>query len=142
MTEKEEILELYKVMVGTITAAEARRQRVNAVFTTLMVAVFGAAGVIDNFDFLYASIFAIILSLLWFAQLVYFKWLAEAKFCVIDQLEQRLSYKPFQVEWSHMQSRLWKIPLTRLELFVPLLFLLSSLAYAFVCIKQIFCLDS
>ena len=136
MGEKEEILELYKVMVGTITAAEARRQRVNATFTTLMVAVFGAAGVIDGFDFLYASIFAIILSLAWYTQLLYFKWLAEAKFCVIDQLEQRLSYKPFQVEWSHMQSRLWKIPLTRLELFLPLLFLVASLAYALLCALQ------
>ena len=53
VSDKEETIELYRVMVDTVIANEHRRQQISSVFITLIAAGFGAAGAIKDFELLY-----------------------------------------------------------------------------------------
>lgn len=103
MEDNSETLELYQVMVATVTANEQRRQQISSVFITLLAAGFGAAGAIENFDMVYATVAALLVSFIWFMQIRFLKQLATAKFHVIGHLEQKLSFQPFAEEWKFLK---------------------------------------
>ena len=134
--EEVETIELYRVMVDTVIANEQRRQQISSVFITLIAAGFGAAGAIKDFELLYATIPAAIVSIVWLAQVQFLKRLADAKFHVIGQLEERLSYKPFKEERRFLKrqssgdGRAWfRIGLSQMEMIVPLVILVACLAH-------------
>ena len=134
--EEVETIELYRVMVDTVIANEQRRQQISSVFITLIAAGFGAAGAIKDFELLYATTPAAIVSIVWLAQVQFLKRLATAKFHVIGQLEERLSYKPFKEEWRFLKrqssgdGRAWfRIGLSQMEMTVPLVIFVACLAH-------------
>lgn len=132
MTDKEEILELYKVFVGTITANEQRRLQLTAVFLTLMAAGVTALGTIKDIDPMYIVAPAFVVSLVWFSGIRHFRRLAKAKFKVIATMERHFSIRPFELEWNIFSSSAdggstkdenrkprFRFGLARLEMFVP-----------------------
>lgn len=126
MTENSENLELYRIMVGTVTANEQRRQQISSVFMTLVAAGFGAAGAIDNFDAVYATVPGAVVGIVWWLQVRYLKQLATAKFKIINRLESNFDYQPFSEEWQYTKSKKvsssWFRPsLSRIEMTVPLM---------------------
>lgn len=126
-----ETLELYRMMVDTITANEQRRQQISSVFITLLAAGFGAAGAIQGFNMVYATASALVVSLVWFAQVRFLKRLATAKFHVIGQLEEKLTYHPFAEEWRFLKrdnpKRKWLLfGLSDIEMIVPLAVFFAS----------------
>lgn len=122
-----ERLELYRVMVETITANENRRQQMMTVYITVVIAVFAAFGTIPNLDPLHLAILAIPFSVVWFWSLVYFRSLAKAKFKVIDQLEDGFFVRPFGLEWQYLSSA--KPKLSTVEMAVPLSILVASMGF-------------
>lgn len=141
MTKKEEVLELYKVMVGTITSSEQRRQQLGAVFLTLIAAGITALGAIKDLDPIYVAVPGLIVSVIWFASVSYFRRLAQAKFKVIEELEKHFSIRPFELERTFFknprdagsgggkQRRSLRLGLTQLEMIVPGALMLVSGAY-------------
>lgn len=131
MTEDSETLELYRIMVETVTANEQRRQQISSVFITLLAAGFGAAGAIQDFDMVYATAPALVVSFVWFAQVRFLKRLATAKFHVIGKLEEKLSFHPFAEEWSFLKrdnpKRKWlRLGLSDIEMIVPIAVFVAS----------------
>lgn len=135
MTERNELLELYRVMVDTVTANEQRRQQISSVFITLVAAGFGAVGAIEDFQLVYATVPAVFLSIIWWAQVRYLKNLASAKFHVICQIEDQFVYQPFKEEWKHLKrdaasSRSWlRLGLSQIEMLVPIGVFFASFAH-------------
>lgn len=144
MSEKDETLELYRVMVETVTANEQRRQQISAVFITLIAAGFAAVGAISDFELIYVTVPAAFISIVWWSQLRYLKRLASAKFHVIGQLENKLSYRPFEEEWRFLKKIEEEIPdgpkvlkmlrnirmgLSQIEMTVPLVIFLASVGH-------------
>ena len=143
MTEKEEVLEIYKVMVDTIIANEQRRQQISSVFITLIVAGFGAAGAIADFSLINATAPAALISIIWWLQVKYLKNLAEAKFHVIAELEAKLTYRPFEAEWDYLlggkQQALknnLRIGLSQIEMTVPILIFFASITHIVMVICE------
>jgi len=123
-------IELYKVMVETVTANEARRQQINSVFISLIAAGFAALGAINNLDPIYLAIPAAAVCALWYNKIQYLKLLAKAKFKVICDLEKGFSSQPFADEWQHFESlRKGRRGLSELELTIPLFIGFSSFGY-------------
>lgn len=140
MTDKTELIELYKIVVNTITANEQRRQQGNAVYLSMVAAGMAAIGGIKNFDPVYLALPALPISLIWFASVRYFRQLARAKFRVIGEIEKNFSIRPFELEWQHFKSstdgnlRLpkWlrlRFGLTHLEMCVPAFLAAASALY-------------
>lgn len=138
MNEKQEILELYKVMVETITANEQRRQQASALYLSLIAAGITALGAIKGLDPIYIALPSCLVALIWFRTIVYFRRLASAKFNVISKMEKNFSIHPFELEWKIFKKgsekgwrKLFSHGLTELEMIVPGLLTFISGIYVF-----------
>lgn len=141
MTEKSEIIELYSVFVGTVTASEQRRQTLSAFYTSLIAAGAAVLGSGSEFDSAWIVSAILIVSVIWFMTMRYFRRLASAKFKVIREMESHFSMQPFDMEWHHFKNKPSKdgesmIPrrwsqwtLTHFDQVVPLLATVFSTAY-------------
>lgn len=147
MTEKEEILELYKTYVVTITANEQRRQQLSAFYLSLVAAGVAALGAIKNLDPLYIVGPAFVISLIWYMSIKYFRALAKAKFKVVAEMENRFPVQPFALEWKFYKDdnktedakeRTVRPGLSHLDMAVPFVLLLASGGYLAIRFISIF----
>lgn len=134
MSDKQDILTIYSIIVNTITANEQRRQQAATIYLSLIVGLFTAFGSIKSLQAIYIAIPIFIIALIWFASICYFKRLAEAKFHVINELEGKLIYAPFREEWNKFKKlKLSKVvpnfKLTQLEMMIPAIIAVISFCY-------------
>ena len=129
MNEKNEALELYKVMVGTVIHNEQRRQQISSIFMSLIAAGIAAMGVVPDLDAVYITLPGTLVGFVWWSQVRYLKRLATAKFAVIQKLEEGFSFRPFTEEWKYLKrddasrasgARRWyHLGLSDIEMIVP-----------------------
>jgi hypothetical protein len=118
------ILELYKTAVEMADRTSARRAGANSFFLTLNTALAAVVGIassarkpppqaklpsFDGFGLVVVSVAGIVLALVWWLLLRYYRRLNAAKFQVINAMEERLPVKPFSDEWGVLH------PTTRAE---------------------------
>jgi hypothetical protein len=136
------LLELYKLAVEMADRVSARRALANTFFLTLnsaLLAVIGlvppagstrapAAGSGDRFGLVLLAVAGLLLSLTWWTLLRSYRQLNEAKFTVINAMEERLPATLFSDEWRFLQaqrsSRRWHryVELGQAERVVPLIY--------------------
>lgn len=126
-----ERLELYKVMIATITAAEQRRQQVTTVNISLVVAGMTALGGIKGLDPIYIALPALPLAVIWLSSIRFFRRVAKAKWEVVGELEREFEAQPFGDEWRTVKDKLDVMPfgLTHLEMFIPAAIITASTLY-------------
>lgn len=126
-----EHLEIYKIVVGTITANEGRRQKATAAYLGMIAAVATVASAIPNLAFIVPATTMLVIALTWLATLMYFRRLAQAKFAVINEIEKELVVGAFQREWDFFNSNrgLFSLSLTHIEMVVPTVTAIGSFVY-------------
>ncbi len=124
-------IELYKVMISTITTNEQRRQQVTTVNTSLVVAAMAALGGIKGLDPIFVAMPALPLALLWLLSIRYYRVIAAAKWSVVAALEKEFEAQPFSDEWKAVKDRVkWlRFELTHLEMAVPAVIIAASIVY-------------
>lgn len=108
------ILQLYQMAVEMADRISARRAGANTFFVTLNTALATVAGIVssarkppphgniptfDAFGLVVMAISGIVLALVWWLLLRYYRRLNAAKFKVINKLELRLPVQPYTNEW-------------------------------------------
>ena len=108
------LLELYKTAVEMADRTSARRAGANSFFLTLNTVLVAVVGIIsatrkppphgslpsfDAFGVFVTAIAGVVLALVWWLLLRYYRRLNGAKFAVINKLEERLPAGPFTDEW-------------------------------------------
>ncbi len=108
------VLDLYKTAVEMADRTSARRAGANSFFLTLNTALVAVVGIVssarkppphgnlpsyDSFGLVTTAIAGIVLALVWWALLRYYRRLNSAKFDVINKLEERLPASPYKDEW-------------------------------------------
>ena len=99
-------LDLYKLAVEMADRVSARRASTNSFFVAVngaLAAVVGLAGwarEASAFGLVVTSIAGVTLSITWWLLLRYYRRLNKAKFEVINEIESRLSERPFTAEWA------------------------------------------
>ena len=144
MTQDKNNHELYKTFVETITAAEQRRQQASAVYLSLISAGAAALGIANDLDQIYVVIPAMVVSIIWFSSIQYFRGLAEAKFKVIEKLEATWVIKPFKQEWEEFEklkkkNPMLRVKLTQLETIPPIIIIISSTLYITYRLLSLIC---
>ena len=104
MTSSDEMLELYKTYVETITANESRRQSISALYVSLIAAAGALLASDTESNEVWIAAAILIVSVVWFLSVRYFARLARAKFDVIERMESTFSFAPFAVEWEQFKS--------------------------------------
>lgn len=115
--ETSTLLELYKTAVEMADRVSARRAGANSFFVTLNTALAAIVGIVSaarkplphgdlpSFDAFGLSVTAaagIVLAVVWWALLRYYRRLSRAKWDVINRLETRLPASPFTDEWAEL----------------------------------------
>lgn len=108
------LLDQYKLCVEMADHLSARRILINNSFITMMGAgAFIYSGApqyfkdanlpnLANFFQLGITLGCIVLSVMWYATILTYRRLAGAKFRVIQEMEEFLPAKPFQMEWKYL----------------------------------------
>lgn len=109
------ILEMYKTAVEMADRTSARRAAANSFFLTLNTGLAAVVGVVssarktpphgdvpvfDGFGLVIAAIAGVVLAVVWWLLLRYYRRLNSAKFQVINAMEERLPTKPYSDEWA------------------------------------------
>lgn len=135
MTGEGDITALYTTYVATITANEQRRAQMSSIYLSAFAAVGAAFGAL-KLDFVYAAAPILVVALIWFASIRYFRRLASAKFKVVAELEALLPYQPFAKEWAFYKGsadpdkeQKKYLGLAHLDMMVPAILALASAGY-------------
>lgn len=123
------ILEVYRIFVATITAAENRRHQASTVYLGMIVALATVIGAFQDISF-WSILGVMLISVVWLLSVYSFRQLAKAKFHVIKKLEAKLPFAAFGAEEKKRQ-RQKRIDLTCLEMTVPILVIV-------VCVVMLF----
>ncbi len=109
------ILSLYNTAVEMADRTSARRAGANSFFLTLNTALAAVVGIVssarkppphgnvpsfDAYGLVVTAIAGIVLALVWWALLRYYRRLNGAKFDVINKIEEKLPVRPYTDEWK------------------------------------------
>ena len=139
-----ERIEVYRTFVGTITAAESRRQRASTAYLGMVAAVATVSVAVPGLSKVWLATVILVVALTWLATVAYFRRLAKAKFAVIEEIENGMEIPVFRNEWRHFkrQNGRFAPSLTRLEMVPPFVIALSSgvyVAYRVFCSAFFLC---
>lgn len=126
-----ERIEIYRIVVDTITANEERRQRAATAYLGMIAAITTAMAAIPELPLIAPMVAILVIALIWLATVWYFRRLAQAKFAVIAEIEETLVVPAFKREWQHFKNggNFSHLSLTYLEMVVPAVAAAGSAAY-------------
>lgn len=120
MSEHEQLLGIYQTYVETISNNEAKRLQANATYSGFLIALVSVAFAIESSNILIFSTLGLVVSVIWFFTILYHRDLAASKFHVLTELEKRLPFQAFEIEWTTFMSKKRKLTLTQFELLLPI----------------------
>lgn len=109
-SSKEDILEIYKILVEMADRVSQRRHSTNSFYLTVNTAIFGGSTVISRFSPEYIEVVVIsaagiAICVLWYCILESYRNLNRVKFHIIKKLEKGLSVSPFSDEADILYRR-------------------------------------
>ena len=125
------VLEMWKVYLGMADNISDRRERANAFFVTLHMGAIAVIGfLVEKQMYEWVATVALLagvpFSFLWYRLIRSYRDLNSAKFKVVHEIENLLPLKLFDGEWEAVgrgEDPKRYLPFTRIELVVPLVFL-------------------
>lgn len=88
MSATNQEIAIYETFVLTITAAEKRRQQASSLYVFLISTGYTLIGTIEDMRTTYILIPIILISLIWWQTIIYFRNLAKAKFLSLEKWKQ------------------------------------------------------
>lgn len=128
--QRSEVIEQYKMMLGTIESLEGRRQALHTFFMSINSLLLAAIGLVakESLDEPAVSAGVILLatmgaafSVCWTLQIASHGTVLASKWEVFNHMERALPSRPFSAEYECMQRRGYR-SFTRIESLVPLVF--------------------
>ena len=132
--DQESALELCKLWTDTVLSSENRRQASSSFYIAVVAALAAFSEFASGIDEIYIAIVMMLISVLWYYTIRYFKSLAKAKFDVMSEIEAHLPLKLFEREWDifkekYHKGRLWDFELTTIEYTLPVIAFLFSFGF-------------
>jgi len=127
---KKHLLEQYKLFVNTSLDVTSKRLEANKFHLTLNSVVFGFSSYMTTLDqpciIILFSIIGILISAVWYKNVLAYRELNRAKFIVIHELEGHLPARLFKCEEERYLGRYHE--LTSLEKYYPIIFIFLYIA--------------
>ena len=129
-TDRNNLLEQYRIYVESADKISDRRINVNTFFITLNSALITVMTVFfsNTLLLLLLAFLGIIFSTLWFLNLKNYKQINSCKFHLIQGIEKYLPVNIYKMEWKLLtktNSNKKYIPVSKLEMFLPFIFIFS-----------------
>lgn len=121
-------LQQWQTCVEMANAVSQRRDTMNNIFVTLNLAIVAAVSFVWSLKSLFLLAAGLVVCVIWMLFIRNFKLLNDAKFQVINQLEEKLPFSPFADEWKELKSCRKYREGTKLEKSLPLTFIILYVA--------------
>jgi hypothetical protein len=125
MSDKSEVMELYKLHAKFANDVTAWRQKTNAFYISLFTIIISSDSffrINEKYSIALPCIVCGIISILWFLQIRSFRILNSPKFHAFDEMEDCFAIKPFEMEWT-MAEKLNYARFTIIEQLITIVFL-------------------
>jgi hypothetical protein len=130
------VIDIYKTLIDMADKVSQRRQSANNFYLSVNTAIIGASAYINAIGQSALNIFLIAIAgigvcLVWQRNISSYKTLNEAKFKVINELENGLPVAPYTREWTHLdpdQNGTRHTPFHAVEVWVPRIFVALHVA--------------
>ena len=146
------LLEQYKIYVEMADRVSQRRDQSNRFYVTIVSALAAIVVVIARFGvpengallevaFFVVGLFGVALSGVWYFNIRSYRTLNSAKFDIINRIEKQLPFAGYSEEWEILRPPSGRRPylqLTRVEQFVPLIFIALFAALMVYAIRLLF----
>ncbi|MEM8565579.1 MAG: hypothetical protein AAGF85_03915 [Bacteroidota bacterium] len=143
-----DLIEQYKLYVTMADKVSDRRSKTNQFYITLLSALLVVVSLVVNKDGLVAQnvvllsigILGLIICLIWAVNIRSYRKLNTAKFKIIHELETRLNYPGFTIEWEILGKGMDKknyLQLTRVEALIPSILTIPFLTLSIYAIVQL-----
>ena len=119
----ETALEQWKTCVEAATSNTEKRNNTNSIFITINSALVAFISYSLNIKSIVLSVIGVIICLLWKQSINNYKLLSSVKYYIINEIEQNLPLAPFSYEWEKLKTEHNYKGLTKIEAFLPWLFL-------------------
>jgi len=138
-----QFFELYKLYVELTDKVSQRRGQANMFFLSILSTFIGLTGFLylslHSGTFYQASaifmvcIFGILMCVVWYFTINSYKQLNKIRFTVIEEMEQYLVFNCYSREWQLLKEKKLKYHrLSRIEKFVPLLFMIPFIFFIII----------
>lgn len=118
------ILSQWQTCVEMANSVSQRRDNMNNIFVTLNLAIIAAVSTVWNKKALIILLSGITICIIWLFFIRNYKQLNEAKFSIINEIENLLPQQPFKKEWEILKNNKKYVEGTVLERWLPRIFIL------------------
>jgi len=139
---KAHLVEQYKVYAEMADRISQRREHSNRFYSSLLIGVITIISVVNkiaglqpdtcfsSFILISVAVAGILLCVIWYINIRSYRQLNSGKYKVIHEMEEQLPFPLFKKEWEYLRpsnGRKKYFQLTRIEQFVPLIFIVPYL---------------
>lgn len=117
------IVEQWKTCVDAANTITEKRNTANSIFITINTALFTVISFSLNYRSMLLSAVGVLICILWHRLLNNYKLLNEAKYSIINEIEEMLPLRPFTTEWQRLQCQDKYTGLTNVEKAIPIVFI-------------------
>ena len=117
------ILEQWKTYTETANKITENRNSANNFFIAINVALAAAISFSQDYKNTILSVIGIIICIVWLCIIQNYKKLNTVKFQIINEIENSLPLSPFNYEWKKLKTEYKYIGLTKIEKFIPIIFI-------------------
>lgn len=144
------LLEQYKLFVEMADRNSERRNLINKFYITILTGLLALTSwaasntvlcIVINILLLLIAVLGLVLCGIWFTNINSYKQMSQAKFTVIHEMEKRLPFPCYNMEWEileHGKNRKKYIPYTKIERYIPLVLAIPYSALFVLTIFLIF----
>lgn len=116
------LLAQWQTCVEMANSVSQRRDAMNNIFITLNLAIIATVSFVRNVKTVFLLVAGVVLCVIWLLFIRNFKLLNEAKFQVINDIEEKLPMSPFASEWHKLEVNKNYSDGTKLERALPITF--------------------
>lgn len=130
---KDELLLLeWQTCVEMANYISQRRDTMNNFFITMNLAIMAAVSIVWDIKSVLILIAGVVICVLWILLINNYKKINAVKFEIINEMEKGLPYPAFNEEWEKLKDRKTYIDCTKLEKFLPILFIILYIVTALI----------
>lgn len=123
-SKDELLLAQWQTCVEMANSISQRRDTMNNFFVTLNLAIVAAVSIVLDIKSILILVAGIVVCFLWILFIRNYKQLNAIKFEIINKMEEGLPYHAFNEEWEKLQNSKKYMDSTKLEKFLPIMFII------------------
>lgn len=125
----------WRLCIEMANEISKRRDNMNNFFLAINTAIITTISFTYNMKTVFLDIIGIIICFVWIRFIKNYRIINTEKYNVINDIEERMTFKPFKVEWEALRSNKQYKKNSKLELFLPIIYIAVYIIMIFLILQ-------